>query len=165
MTVQSSAQQTLYDALLDHLREPPAALAPARRAAALELRELVGGCDRLRVWWLQLPQDRRARRTGPGRWPAVTVRVVSAARGATQAGPVGLAAVRLQVDVWSRRKLADVVAAGDALRRALDGHRGALGRRRVDRIALDDEQDSHEADSARRMWRRRQDYRVWMVEG
>ena len=116
MTVQSSAQ-TLYDALLDHLREPPGPdpdIDPARRtsalarqAAAIELRDLVGGPDRLRVWWLQLPQDRRA----------------------------------------------------------LDGHRGALGRRRVDRIALEGEQDSHEAGSARRMWRRRQDYRVWMAEG
>ena len=189
MTVQSSAQQTLYDALRDHLRAPPApdpcldpglddpdrlAAAEARQAAAAELRDLVGGASRLRVWWLQLPQDRRARRTGQGpaeareresRWPAITVRVISAARGATQAGPVGLAEVRLQVDVWSRRKLADVAAAGDALRRALDGHRGALGRRRVQRIALEDEQDSHETDSARRMWRRRQDYRVWLAEG
>lgn len=157
---------TAADALRSHLLDPPSALDPCRLAALGDVRRFVGR----RIYLVQIPQRERPR------WPAITIRQISAARAAAQTGPVRLAAVRLQVDVWSRRALDDVAAAGEALRRALDGwpspaerdlarSRGGwptLAGQRVDRIGLEDEADEYDAASARRLWRRRQDWRIWI---
>lgn len=151
---------TAAGALRLHLITAHAAV-PARADALRTLQRRVGG----RIHLIQIPQSPRGgaadRRARP-RWPAITIRQISAARAAAQTGPVRLAAVRLQVDVWSRTNLDEAAEVAELLRRALDGHRGTLAGRRVDRIALEGEGDEFDAASARRLWRRRQDWRIWI---
>lgn len=152
---------TVADAWERHLREQP------------EIQRVFAD----QVWPLQLPDQQgssgREDLRAEDRWPALTWRLVSVERAVTQTGPVGLVVARIQVDIWARdpgrpgrRKSAAVTVrrAGDVLRRVLDGHRGILGHLRADRVSLDTESDDFDPASPRRLWRRRQDYLIWVHE-
>lgn len=76
-----------------------------------------------RVYWNEAPQD--------AAMPYIVLRLVSAERQPTVAGPSGLARVRVQADIVAATALsADNIR--DALRRALDGYDKAMGAAALD---------------------------------
>lgn len=87
--------------------------------------------------------------------PCVTYQRVSGQSVQSHSGASGQARSRFQFDVWGRT-YDDVAAAGDALRVALIGLRGALGVLQLN--------DHDEADPLTGMVRRSLDFAIWHAE-
>lgn len=93
--------------------------------------------------------------------PYVTLYRIDAPRVHSLTGPSGLAAARIQVDVYAKSATA-ARAIGKAIRESIDGFRGLQSGVNVQGVLLLDEMDGYsESPELRRVT---QDYRVWYNE-
>lgn len=99
--------------------------------------------------------------------PFVTFQRIAADRIYSLRGPSGLAGPLIQIDCWSEQpelggSYAQAKALGEAVRKRLDGYRGAMGSVAVKEITIEGERDLFEPqDKTRRV---SFDFRIWHEE-
>lgn len=93
-----------------------------------------------RVWPMRLRQDPQL--------PALVYRRISGPRESSHSGPSRLAHPRIQIDCWGE-DYPQAKFLAEELRIAVDGFRGTMGSRRVDKVEVVADLDDIDEDSGR----------------
>lgn len=93
--------------------------------------------------------------------PAVTYQVIDGTSDVTTDGPTGLANPRIQIDCWGATYGA-MVPVFEAVRKRLNGYRGAAGGVTVQGIFLVRQRDLYDYDA--KVYRRTADWSIWNGE-
>lgn len=122
-------------------------------AASTRVQVHVGSSDAARIEPDVLPED--------ASYPAIRYSRITTNRQYTQDGPTGKPNALFQIDSFGKTKGASVDTA-EAVRKTLDGFKGAMGAAKTDGSFSEDEDTDYDPDSE--TYRVRQDWRIYHTE-